>query len=99
MIYHLGMICATFRFDPVGSQTQVPGVTDLLANHYTVRIGKEEAPNFLFASHQNQCQHGGTGDISKPKIKIKFLHICTFGLPRFIIMISHVDIDFGIRQM
>ena len=42
---------------------------------------------------------GGMGNICKPKIKIKFLHICTFGLPRFIILIGHVDIDFGIRQM
>ena len=34
MIYHLGMICATFSFDSVATLTQVPTVTNLHANHY-----------------------------------------------------------------
>ena len=49
MIYHLGMIQAFFSFDPMQTRTGALGVTNLHANHYTAGIGKEKAPNFLFA--------------------------------------------------
>ena len=49
MIYHLGMIQAFFSFDPMQTQTGALGMTNLHANHYTAGIGKEKAPNFLFA--------------------------------------------------
>ena len=43
-----------FRFDPLGTRTQVPGMID---------------------RHATSPRFGGMGDISMPKIKIKFLHI------------------------
>ena len=108
MIYHLGMIWALSRFDPIRNWTPVSGMTNLHDIYYTAGIGKEKAPNFPFAWYQlrrsspndksssnihtlpsTSPRFGGMGDISKPKIKIKFLHICTFGLPRFIKMIYY----------
>ena len=47
--YHLGMIYAIIQVGPMGNQTGFRGVPYLYANHYTVGIGKEKAPNFPVA--------------------------------------------------
>ena len=47
--YHLGTILAIIQMAPIKNGTRLLGMADLYANHFTVRIGKEEASNFPVA--------------------------------------------------
>ena len=63
-----------------------PRVSNLIPQRVQPENGRRSSPNDKTQSNVHTLipycsRFGGMGDINKPKIKITYCHICTFGLP------------------